>query len=213
MIVDLSSLPTVADSAALTALLGEPAAAARDKVRTRLHELDRQWLAASPLCFLATADAQGRCDCSPKGDPVGFTHVLDDTTIVVPERAGNRRADGYRNVLVNPFVGLNFLIPGRGDTLRINGRATLVTDGPFFDDLVVKGHRPVLAMVVEVEELFYHCAKAFLRSKTWDSSTWNPNAVPRHAVIAKELVRRDATLAELDEYYGDAYSAGLYPRA
>lgn len=213
MTVDLSGLTRITDSAQLTALLGEPMPAARDKVRTRLHDLDRQWLAASPLCFLATADADGRCDCSPKGDPAGFTHVLDETTLVVPERAGNRRADGYRNVLVNPFVGLNFLIPGRGDTLRINGRATLVTDGPFFDDLVVKGHRPILAMVVDVEEVFYHCAKAFLRSKTWEPESWSPTAVPRHAVIAKELVRRDASLAELDEYYGEAYSTGLYPTA
>lgn len=211
--VDLSTLPTVADADELTALLGEPTPAVRDKVRSRLHELDRQWLAASPLCFLATADDRGRCDCSPKGDPAGFTHVLDDTTIVVPERSGNRRADGFHNILRNPQVGLNFLIPGRDDTLRINGRARLVTDGPFFDDLVVKGHRPVLALVVEIEEVFYHCAKAFLRSKTWEPQTWTPTAVPRHAVIAKELVRREASLAELDEYYGEAYSAGLYPRA
>lgn len=210
--MDLHSLPTITSGEQLTALLGEPTAAARDKVRHRLHELDRRWLAASPLCFVATADENGRCDCSPKGDPAGFTHVLDDTTIVVPERVGNRRADGFRNLLVNPRVGLNFLIPGRGDTLRLNGTARLVTDGPFFDDLVVKGHRPVLAMVVEIEEVFFHCAKAFLRSQTWNPETWSPAAVPRHAVIAQALTRPEATLTELDEYYGPSYSDGLYPQ-
>ena len=95
-------------------------------------------------------------------------HVIDERTIALAERPGNRRADGYRNVLQNPGVGLVFLIPGRGDTLRINGRARLVSDAPFFDEMVVKGHRPVLALVVEVDEVFHHCQKAFLRSGLWD---------------------------------------------
>ena len=100
---------------ALTELVGEPNVRARNKVRTALHDLDRQWLAASPFCLVATSGADGSCDVSPKGDPPGFTLVLDDRTIALPERAGNRRADGYRNVLANPHVGLLFAIPGRGD--------------------------------------------------------------------------------------------------
>ena len=133
---------------------------------------------------MATSSAAGECDASPKGDPAGsLVHVIDDRTIALAERPGNRRADGYRNILENPHVGLNFLIPGRGDTLRINGRARLVSDAPFFDEMVVKGHRPVLAVVVEIEDLFFHCAKAFLRSGLWKPETWDPEArVPRRAV-------------------------------
>ena len=141
---------------------------------TVLHELDREWLAASPFCLVATSDAEGRCDVSPKGDPAGqLAYVLDDITIAIAERPGNRRVDGYHNILANPHVGLLFMIPGRGDTLRINGRARLVTDAPFFDDMIVKGHRPILALVVEIEEIFHHCAKAFLRSQLWRPETWN----------------------------------------
>src|SRR4051812_36224787 len=108
----------------LTDLVGEPIKRVRDKVRPALHDLDRQWLAASPFCLVATSDAEGRCDVSPKGDPAGqLAHVLGERTIAIAERPGNKRVDGYRNVLTNPHVGLIFLIPGRGDTLRINGRA------------------------------------------------------------------------------------------
>src|SRR4051795_8066075 len=142
-------------------LLGEVQPAALAKERSRLHDLDRAWLAASPLCLVATADAEGNCDVSPKGDPPGFTLVLDDTTIAMPERPGNRRADGYRNILANPHVGLVYLVPGRGDTLRINGRARLVRDPALLDRMVEQGHRPLLALVVDVEEVFFHCAKAF----------------------------------------------------
>src|SRR4051795_10123931 len=154
-------------------LLGEVQPAALAKERSRLHDLDRAWLAASPLCLVATADAEGNCDVSPKGDPPGFTLVLDDRTIAIPERAGNRRADGYRNILANPHVGLIYLLPGRTDTLRINGRARLVTDGDLLDRMVVKGHRPVLAVVVEIDQVFHHCGKAFLRSRLWEPATWD----------------------------------------
>ena len=203
----------IADADALVALLGEPDQRARDKGRTTLLEVDRQWLAASPFCLMATADADGRCDASPKGDPAGsLVHVLDDTTLAIAERPGNRRADGYRNILRNPHVGLHFLIPGRGDTLRVNGRARLVSDAPFFDEMVVKGHRPLLAVVVDVEEVFFHCAKAFLRSGLWKPETWDPEgAVPRRAVIAAAVEPSGRTVEELDDYYRpENYSRGLY---
>jgi hypothetical protein len=202
----------ITDDAALTALLGVPTDAARDKERSALTDVDRAWLASSPFCMVATADAQGRCDVSPKGDPAGrLVHVLDDTTIAIAERPGNRRADGYRNILVNPHVGLNFLIPGRGDTLRINGRARLVGEAPFFDAMVVKEHRPLLAIVVEIETVFFHCAKAFLRSQLWRPETWDPEArVPRRAVLAQRLERPGDSLEALDAYYGPSYEERLY---
>ena len=189
---------------------GPPTPATAGKTRTRLHAFDREWLAAATFCLVATSDAEGRCDVSPKGDPAGFTLVLDDTTLALPERPGNRRADGFRNVLTNPHAGLLYLIPGRGDTLRINGRARLLRDAPFFDRMVVKGHRPELAMVVEVEEVFYHCSKALLRSALWKAESWTPDAAPSRARISKALERTGEDLAELERYYGPSYADKLY---
>jgi hypothetical protein len=197
----------------LVDLLGTPSERVATKARAALLEVDRAWLAASPFCVMATAGADGTCDASPKGDPPGqLVHVIDERTIALAERPGNRRADGYRNILANPHVGLDFLIPGRGDTLRINGRARLVSDAPFFDEMVVKGHRPLLAVVVEIEELFFHCAKSFLRSGLWRPETWDPEAlVPRRAVIAAEVEPAGMTVDQLDDYYApERYSRGLY---
>lgn len=210
--MDAATWSEITDLDGLVDLLGEPQARARDKVRHALTDLDRDWLAASPFCVLATAGADGSCDASPKGDPAGdLVHVLDDRTIALAERPGNRRADGYRNILANPQVGLLFVIPGRGDTLRINGHARLVSDAPFLDEMVVKGHRPVLAIVVEIDEVFHHCQKAFLRSQLWEPESWDPDGtVPRRAVIAHELEPSGRTIEELDEYYGPSYRDGLY---
>jgi hypothetical protein len=212
--VDTTGWTEVTGDDELRGLLGEPSARAAGKDRPCLHEHDRAWLAASPFCLVATSAADGTCDVSPKGDPPGFTLVLDDTTIALPERPGNRRADGFRNVLSNPHVGLIYLVPGRTDTLRVNGRARLVREAPFFDDLVVKGHRPVLALVVEIEQVFYHCAKAFLRSALWSPETWPANGeLPSRAAIAQALERPDQSLADLERYYGPDYAARLYERA
>lgn len=196
----------------LGTLLGEPAERAREKSRPTLLDVDRDWLAATPFCVMATCGADGTCDASPKGDPPGsLVHVLDERTIALAERPGNKRADGYQNILTNPHVGLDFFIPGRGDTLRVNGRARLVADAPFFDEMVVKGHRPVLAVVVDIEDLFFHCAKAFLRSGLWKPETWEPEArVPRRAVIASTVEASGMSVEQLDDYYGPAYEERIY---
>jgi PPOX class probable FMN-dependent enzyme len=182
------------------------------KERTRLHAVDREWLALSPFCVLATSDAEGNCDASPKGDPAGhLVHVLDDTTVAIAERPGNKRADGYLNVLASPHVGIISLIPGRNETLRINGRARLVRDAPFFDDLAVRGRRPILALLVAVEQIFFHCPKAFLRSQLWEPESWRPGALPSHATLTKRVMETPETLEELEEYYALAnYSKRLY---
>jgi len=187
----------------LRAIVGEPDQYVANKVKDRLSPIQRDWLAHSPLGFVATTDADGRVDVSPKGDPPGFVHVIDDTTIAIPERPGNRRVDGHLNVLERPHVGTLFLIPGRGDTLRINGTARILADADYFDAMTVKGKRPILALEIDVEEVFFHCAKAFLRSDAWDPSTWNPTAIPSVAQIAK-AIRYDWTQAELDARYSEA---------
>ena len=119
--------------------------------------------------------------------------------------------DGFRNVLANPHVGLVYFIPGRGDTLRINGRARLLRDAPFFDRMVVMGHRPSVVLLVEIEQVFHHCSRAFLRSGLWDAGTWNPDAVPSRAHIAKKLERPHDSMAELQHYHSDErYGELLY---
>jgi PPOX class probable FMN-dependent enzyme len=189
---------------------GDPQPRAACKERVRLHERDRQWLANSPFCLIATAGADGSCDVSPKGDPPGFAVALDDTTIAIPERPGNKRADGYKNILGNPHVGLIFIIPGRTETLRINGRARLVRDAPFFEAMVVKGHRPVMAIVIEIEQIFFHCPKAFLRSELWRPESWRPEALPSHACMVKDVQSTPESVEELERYYGPAYLKRLY---
>jgi PPOX class probable FMN-dependent enzyme len=202
----------ITSAAELRDLLGTPSGRAVTKERTRLHAVDREWLALSPFCIVATSDAAGNCDASPKGDPAGnLVYVLDDATVAIAERPGNKRADGYLNILANPHVGIISLIPGRNETLRINGRARLLRDAPFFDDLAVRGRRPVLAVLIEVRQIFFHCPKAFLRSRLWQPDSWEPDALPSHATLIKRVQDTPETLEELEEYYAVAnYSRGLY---
>ena len=186
----------------LRAIVGHPIEAVAKKVSDRLSGAHRLWLAHSPLGFVATTDAQGRVDVSPKGDPPGFVQVLDEMTIAIPERPGNKRVDGYLNVLQRPHVGTLFVIPGRGDTLRINGRARILSDADYFDAMAVQGKRPILALEIAVEEVFFHCAKAFLRSDAWDPQRWDPEAVPSVAQMAKAM-RTDMSLEELERYFSE----------
>jgi PPOX class probable FMN-dependent enzyme len=189
---------------------GAPLPWIADKARTRLDAIDVEWISRSPFVLLATSAADGTCDVSPKGDPAGFVHALDATTLAIPERPGNRRVDGFRNMLANPHVGLIFLVPGRTDTLRVNGRVRLVRDAPYFDDMIVKGHRPLLAAEVSVEEIFYHCAKAFLRSKLWRPEEWDPDALPSRARIVQALERTADTVEEVERFYGPGYEETIY---
>ncbi len=206
--VDVSiEISTVAE---LEALVGRPLPRVAAKVRDVLGPVDVQWIAASPFCLVATSAADGTCDVSPKGDPAGFVHVLDDRTVAVPERPGNRRVDGHRNILSNPHVGLIFFVPGRTDTLRVNGRARLVRDAPYFDAMVVEGHRPILAVEVTVEEVFFHCAKAFLRSGLWRPASGGGDELPTRAEIVHAVERPDDTLEVIERHYGPSYAQRLY---
>lgn len=157
---------------------GEPSERAVKKSLDRLDRHCRQFIGLSPFVVLATAGADGRVDCSPRGDPPGFVEVLDDRTVLLPDRPGNNRVDSLGNVLENPQVGLLFMIPGVNETLRLNGRATLTTDPARLEPLSVKGRAPRSGLVVEVEEVFLHCTKALVRSHLWaDSSRVDRKAV------------------------------------
>jgi PPOX class probable FMN-dependent enzyme len=186
----------------LREIVGYPSEYVANKVGRRLAQIHRNWLAHSRLAFVATTDAAGRVDVSPKGDPAGFVHVLDDTTIAIPERPGNKRVDGYLNVLAQPCVGTIFLVPGRGDTLRVNGDARIVAEADYFDGMAVNGKRPILALEIEIREVFFHCAKSFLRSDAWQPETWRPDAVPSTAEIAQQI-RKDADFKQLQAYYSE----------
>jgi uncharacterized protein len=165
-----ATLTTIRDEEELRRLLGEPSDLVRAKVGDRLNDLTRQFVDRSPFVLLATSAPDGTCDVSPRGDPPGFVRVLDERTLLLPERPGNRLADSLRNILGNPKVGLLFVVPGVGDTLRVNGRAALVTDEDLLASSAVEGKVPKLGILVDVEEVFTHCSKAFLRSQLWDPS-------------------------------------------
>ena len=156
----------------LRELFGVPMERARLKEHAELDAHCRGFIALSPFVLIATSDATGRCDVSPKGDAPGFVHVLDTKHLVIPDRPGNKRFDGMGNLLDNPHIGLIFLVPGREDTLRVNGRGCIVRDPDVLERLTAMGKVPQLAIGVEVEEAFMHCAKAFRRSGLWDTSRW-----------------------------------------
>jgi uncharacterized protein len=162
----------VTSEALLRELYGQPGERAVAKERPVLNEDCRAFVAHSPFLVMGTAGADGRCDVSPKGDAPGFVVVLDDQHLAIPDRLGNNRLDGLRNVVDNPHVGLIFFIPGREDTLRVNGRARIVRDEALLERLAVAGKRPVTALVVEVEQCFMHCARAFKRAGLWEPERW-----------------------------------------
>ena len=167
--------------------LGWPSERAREKTITALDQHCRDIIAASPFALIATTNADGSVDVSPKGDPAGFVRVLDDNTLVIPDRPGNRRFDGLANIISNPGIGMIFIVPGMRETLRVNGTATIVRDPELLESLAINGKLPWLAIVVDVKEAFLHCPKAFLRSKLWDATTWpDRDSLPSMACILND---------------------------
>ena len=162
--------------------------------------------------LLATSADDGTCDVSPRGDPAGFVHVLDDGTLLLPERPGNRLADSLRNVLANPHVGLLFLVPGVGETLRINGRARIVTDPALLEPLTVEGRAPRLGLLVEIEQVFTHCPKAFIRSELWSPERFRSAAdLPTPGEIHRSLdAEFDAETYDTERAERYARREGLY---
>jgi uncharacterized protein len=158
----------IRSEAELRALIGEPAPLTCAKIADRLNDATRLFIERSPFVCIATSDATGACDLSPRGDPPGFVRILDERTLLIPERPGNRLADSLRNMLANPHIALLFIVPGVTDTFRVNGRAAITTDAALLAPSAVEGKAPRLGVLVDIDEAYTQCSKAFLRSHLWD---------------------------------------------
>lgn len=187
----------------------DPGPGGFDKEIPALDEHCVDYLGRSPMAMLATSGADGRCDVSPRGGPPGFTKVLDARRIAFADLAGNRRIDSFHNILANPHVGLVFLIPGLKETLRINGRPYLTRDPEVLELTKLPGRDPDLAVGIEVETAFVHCAKAFIRSHLWDPATW-PSELPSAARMLRDHKQLEMTVEEVEEHLGVAYTANLW---
>jgi len=204
---------TIQTEAQLRALIGAPAALTCAKISDRLNAMTRQWVERSPFVCMATSDAEGRCDLSPRGDPVGFVRILDERTLLIPERPGNRLADSLRNILANPQVGLLFVVPGVTDTFRVNGRATITTDPDLLAPCAVEGKLPLLAILVDIEEAYTQCSKALLRSNLWDPQRFvDPAQMPTGGQVHRALQGEGFDAEQYDAERAERYRrrAGFY---
>jgi len=199
---------TITTREKLRSVVGEPSPLVVAKVIDHIDGHCRGFIARAPFMLLATANGQGKVDVSPKGDPAGFVQVLDDHTLAIPERLGNRLADSFLNMLERPQVGLLFMIPGKSETLRAGGTARIVQDDWLLEQMAVRGKRPQMATVVTVERMFFHCAKCVMRSHLWQPDGWPElDGVPSlaQAIIdhAKLTDSVQAVQAGIDESYRD----------
>ena len=197
---------TVTTVAQLRALIGEPAELTPTKISDRLNPMTRLFIERSPFLCVATSDAAGRCDVSPRGDPPGFVRILDDRTLLVPERPGNRLADSLRNILANPHIGLIFVVPGVADTFRVNGRATVTVDAALLAPCAVEGKPPLLGVLVDIDEAYTQCSKAFLRSHLWDPQRFvDPSTMPTGGQVHRAIRGGDFDAEGHDTERADRY--------
>lgn len=203
----MAAKTTIETEAELRELLGEPTPLVRAKLTDRLNPLTRRFIELSPLVCVATSDARGHCDVSPRGDPAGFVRILDDQRVLVPERPGNKLADTLRNILANPRVGLLFLVPGVTETFRVNGRAALTIDRELLAPSAVEGKVPRLGILVAIEEAYTQCSKAFLRSHVWDPSRMlERSALPSNGEILRAIHGASFDAAAYDEERAARYA-------
>lgn len=199
------------------ALMGDSHPMMYDKSMSYIDQHIRDFLALTSLAIVASVDADGRMDISPKGDPPGFIQVLDETTLAIPERAGNRRADTFTNVLGNASVAVICLVPGMDETMRINGTASISTDPELLGRMEMDGHVPSFALIVHVEEAFIHCGKALKRARAWDPTAFVDRSVyPNvgevmydHGQLDQYGYTRESTI----DCATDDYATNLYPPA
>lgn len=201
----------ISNNEELRAVIGDKIEQLEVKVSDRLDEFSREYIQKSPFLILSTADAGGRCDASPKGDAPGFVEIVDDRTIIIPDRPGNKLAYGHENVLANPHVGLLFMIPGTTETLRINGTAELDSSEELRAKLAARGKPATLAIRVHIEECFFHCSKAFIRSDLWKPDSWaqEPHKVSFGRVMAKKGNLPDEAVQAIDDAIETDYRENL----
>jgi uncharacterized protein len=196
----------------LTSIIGTPMGLSLKKELKALDEHMRRFIAHSPFVVISTHSASGRCDASPRGDPPGSILVVDDRTLLIPDRPGNKRVDSFRNILETGSIGLLFLVPGMGETLRVNGRAAIIRDETWLTALSAEGKRPAVAIAVSVEECFLQCAKALLRSKLWEPHE-RPNlqTLPCAAeMLAHHVQMPEYDVAKMQALLDGAYKNNLY---
>lgn len=192
--------------AQLRALIGEPAPLTCAKISDRLNAMTRLFIERSPFVCVATSDPAGHCDLSPRGDPAGFVRILDDRTLLMPERPGNRLADSLRNMLANPHVGLLFVVPGVTDTLRVNGRATITVDADLLAASAVEGKPPLLGVLVDIDEAYTQCSKAFLRSGLWDPQRHvDPATMPTGGQVHRAIQGEHFDADQYDQERSERY--------
>lgn len=203
-------MDTSPDAAAIRAHYGEPSPVAVRKQLARLDRHARAFIALSPFLVIASADADGRADATPRGDAPGFVAVADDATLLIPDRPGNRRVDTFLNVAANPQIGLLFFVPGIKETLRVNGHARFTDDAALLTPLAVAGKPPVGGLIVAVEEVFFHCGKALIRADLWNPARHvERRAFPTLArILGDQIAEMDA--AEYERTIEDAYRTRLY---
>ncbi|MCH2396301.1 pyridoxamine 5'-phosphate oxidase family protein [Oceanibaculum sp.] len=196
----------------LETLYGDATPLAIAKVLDRIDENCRLFISHSPFLCIATADAEGKQDVSPRGDPPGFVQVLDDKTLAIPDRVGNNRIDTLKNLRDNPEVGLIFFVPGVGETMRVNGTARITEDAALLEGMAINGKAPKTAILVTVREAFIHCAKALKRSSLWDPSVQVPKGtIPSLARMIKAQVEAMGdTVETVEERIEVAYKERLY---
>lgn len=203
----MDGVRTVTSEDELRDLIGEPTDLVRAKLADRLNELTRQFVERSPFVCVATACPDGGMDVSPRGDPAGFVKVLDPMTLLLPERPGNRLADTLINLLADPRIALLFLIPGVGDTFRVNGTAVITDDRELLAPCAVEGKTPRLGIVVSVKEAYTQCSKAVIRSDLWNSKNHIRRAdLPSHGEILKSLSLPDLDVAEHERARAERYA-------
>ena len=194
----------------LEALYGRPQGPAVVKEIDHIDANYRKLIAASPFVAIATSGPDG-LDCSPKGDPAGFVHVLDDKTLAIPDRPGNNRIDGFRNIVRDPRIALLFLIPGVGETLRVTGRAAISIDPDLLRRFAINGKLPRSVLLVHVETVFYHCAKAIMRSRLWDeASKVDRKSLPSSGTILAEISQGQLGGESYDRKLPELIKSGLY---
>ncbi len=208
---EFATASVITDAAKVREIIGEPIPIVQNKEMPQLDHYCRQFIEMSPFLCLGTVGADGHIDMSPRGDPPGFVQVLDDHTLLLPDRQGNQRVDSMVNIMENPHIGLIFFLPGVSETLRIRGRVSITDDAKLLGPLALNGKTPKLGFLIAIDQVFFQCAKALIRSKLWDPATpIDRSEYPPFAQITRDQRRPDAKVEDIQAIIDHNYENELY---